>query len=296
MAADLSLSSADLTVTLLDPAVDRSRLGPRFCAGGYIWQITDRSGRALLSGPEGPAPAPSPFNGHGLPESFRDRTRDGRPLTWRGERGLAPGAGILGRAPSGGPVIVVEPCAWTISGDTTRRSFRTAQVLADQSYTLERTVSITGRRVTSSTIFGNAGDAPLDLQWFAHPFFALGADHTLTATLPPGTQLPANPGFSFDATDATLRFTRPFVGVDDGQFELFTLPPDHTLETRLSHPAIEDGIRFATSFVPSECPVWANGHTFSIEPYQGLHLAPGETRRWTLTYDFGGPSAPISRG
>lgn len=268
---------------------DRPLLGPRFCAGGYVWQVATAEGTPLLSGPEGPAPSPDPFNGHGLPESFRDRARDGRPLTWHGDRGLAPGAGILSRDTTGA-IVIAEPCAWTITGDHAHRRFTTAHALGEQAYALTQLIAVDERRLTSTTEFTNTGPAPLQLQWFAHPFFPLGPDGTLTATLPAGTRLPTNPGFTLDSAEsATLRFQRRFVGVDDGQFELLTLPPEHILECTLTHPALPGGVRFATSFVPSECPVWANGYTFSIEPYQVLDLAPGETRRWTLTYDFDGP-------
>jgi hypothetical protein len=33
--------------------------------------------------------------------------------------------------------------------------------------------------------------------------------------------------------------------------------------------------------------LWANGNTLSLEPFLALSLAPGESREWTLAYDFG---------
>ena len=39
----LTLANAELTVDLIDPAVEQARLGPRYCWGGYIWQVQDRS-------------------------------------------------------------------------------------------------------------------------------------------------------------------------------------------------------------------------------------------------------------
>ena len=54
----------------------------------------------------------------------------------------------------------------------------------------------------------------------------------------------------------------------------------------LSHPRLT-GVDFATDFAPFKCVLWANGNTLSLEPFLALNLAPGESREWTLTYDFG---------
>ncbi len=287
----LHLASADLTLDLLDPISHRHLLGPRFCAGGFIWQVHDRLHGPRLSGPEGPEPSPDPFNGHGLPESFRHQTRASQPLTWRGERALAPGAGLIERRTSLGSARILEPCAWTtaFTPDHTQATYHTAQALADLAYTLERRITVNDRRITSATRFTNTGESPFPLEWFAHPFFALGSDGSTTATLPPGTTLPANPGFALlPAADPTagptLHFLRRFRDAQDGQFMLLALPPGRILETTVRSP---DGpaVFFATSFVPRELPVWANAYTFSLEPYLAATLAPGETHSWTLTYD-----------
>ena len=78
----LHLANAELTVDLLDPVAEHAHLGPRFCWGGYIWQIHDQHVGDLLTGPEWPKPDPVPRNGQGLPESFRHSTMTGQPLLW----------------------------------------------------------------------------------------------------------------------------------------------------------------------------------------------------------------------
>src|SRR6187549_2174877 len=93
----LMLQNRELRINVLEPARDSARLGPRFCWGGYIWQVHDAVAGPIFTGPEWPESAPSPFNGQGLPESFRHRTLEGRPLTWRGDEGVAVGAGTLRR-------------------------------------------------------------------------------------------------------------------------------------------------------------------------------------------------------
>ena len=280
------LANDQLRVAVLDPAQDAGLLGPRFCAGAYVWQVSDAGG-PLLSGPEGPVSAPDPFNGQGLPEAFRDRTREGVPLTWEAGRGLAPGAGILARD-TNHQVIIVDPCRWEISRHQDRLTFETEQRDGERGYRLSRMLQLVDRQLLSVTRFSNTGRVPLALQWFAHPFFALDERGLITVQLPAGTHLPENAGFRLDGGSLTMK--RRFTGQHDGHFELLDWPADTPLDIRLSHPRLAQ-ISFSTSFLPSECPVWANGHTFSIEPYQTLQLEPVETRHWTLRYEFGRPTA-----
>jgi hypothetical protein len=277
------LANAELTVDLLDPAADHARVGPRFCWGGYIWQVSDRAVGALLTGPEWPNPTPLAHNGQGLPESFRHSTTTGQPLLWAGAVGLAPGAGTLGHDAAGN-VVVTQPCDWKVEPQKERVVFRTAQQAGNWSYELQRIVELHGRQVRSTSRLTNRGAAPLVLEWFAHPFFTLQADGRQQVRLPAGTQLPDNPGYILTGRELTLR--RAFVGLHDGQLEHLGLPAGQPFVATLAHPRLAD-VRFATDFIPFKCVLWANGNTLSLEPFLALSLAPGESREWTLTYDFG---------
>ena len=279
----LQLTNKYLRVELLDPVADRDRLGPRFCWGGYIWQVHDAEVGSLLTGPEWPKPNPSAHNGQGLPESFRHSTTTGEPLLWDGSIGLAPGGGALARN-ADGLVTVTQPCVWNTELQPERAVFRTSQEIAKWSYGLERTIELRGRHVRSHSVLTNRGTAPLVLEWFAHPFFALGTDGRIRVTLPEGTQLPDNPGFAYTGSDLTLR--RVFIGEHDGQLEHLGLVPGSTFTAVLTHPKLAC-VHFETDFIPFKCVVWANGNTLSLEPFLALNLAPGESREWTLTYDFG---------
>ena len=279
----LVLGTDQLRVTLIDPEADRARLGPRYCAGGYIWQVRDQDGRELLTGPEGPAPEPSPFNGHGLPEAFRERTRDGRLLTWSDGTGVAIGAGLVQFDPAR-EVRLVEPCPWSITRTEERLTFRTEHGAGDRAYALDRVIELKGRDLLSLTSLTNTGRTPLATQWFAHPFFPIHPATPHLATLPFASRLPENPGLRLTAGQLSLR--RRFAGRDDGQFALLELPAEPCLTVFAAHPACGE-IRLTTTFAPSECPVWANGYTWSIEPYQAIDLQPGQTRRWALHYSFG---------
>ena len=144
----LTLANAELTVDLIDPAAEQARLGPRYCWGGYIWQVSDRSIGTLLTGPEWPEVNPLPHNGQGLPESFRHSTTTGEPLLWDGATGLAPGTGALGRDAAGN-IIVTTPCVWQVSTQPDRVVFRTEQAVGRWAYALERTIELHSRQVVA---------------------------------------------------------------------------------------------------------------------------------------------------
>lgn len=279
----LHLANAELIVDLIDPAAEHARLGPRFCWGGYIWQVHDRNVGALLTGPEWPNPTPTAHNGGGLPESFRHSTTQGEPLLWDGALGLAPGSGVLGRDAKGA-VIVTEPCAWQVNVHADRAVFHTAQTAGRWAYELERVIELRGRRIVSRSRLTNHGITPLKLEWFAHPFFALEADGKLKAALPPGAGLAENPGYTLAGGELTLK--RAFVGLDDGCLVHLDLPRGKPFAVTLSHPKLAS-VHFATDFVPFKCVLWANGNTLSFEPYLALDLAPGDSREWTVSYEFG---------
>jgi hypothetical protein len=277
----LEIAGDTLRVELLDPAVDRALLGPRFASGGYIWQVHDHRVGPLLTGPEWPAAAPLPFNGQGAPESFRHRTRAGRPLTWSDSRGIALGVGEI--AEQAGEVRVVASCEWSVARWACGARWQTRHAALGFDYQLERTVEIFGREVRSTTRLTNRASTSLELEWFVHPFFAL-TDGRIALDVPRASALPENAGFALTQGHFTQK--RIFEGQHDGQFELLRLPPGEPLRCRLSHPKLSH-VDFATSFVPSECPVWGNGNTFSIEPYLSASLPPASALAWHLSYVFG---------
>lgn len=287
----LELANRELRVDLLDPAnpAESARQGWRYCWGGYIWQVTDARHGPLLSGPEYPQSAPTPFNGQGLPESFRHTRRDTLArLTWADQAGIAIGAGTLAANPAAtgpGPdsVHLLTPCQWDVAAAADHVIFQTRYDGAGFAYELTRTVELCERTLTSHTRLTNRGTARLALQWFPHPFWPLTAGRA-RVTLPAGTTTADNPGFAISA-DGELTFKRAFVAADDSQFALLALPPGRALTLAVDHPRLTR-VTFATSFAPDECPVWANAHTISVEPYLNLDLAPGETRHWHVRHGF----------
>ena len=283
----IELANADLRLELLDPEADRDRLGPRFCGGGFIWQVRNHHGNPLLSGPEWPNPAPSAFNGQGLPESFRHRTLDGRPLTWRGDVGVALGAGELRVTPEGN-VQLVTPCRWEITRAPDAIAFTTNHDAAGFHYSVVRRIELDGCTIRSRTWLTNlSSTTPLELEWFAHPFFPL-VDGVARAEITPDAILPDNPGFAL--RNGLLTQHRRFTSPSDGHMDRgLRLPPDRPFQATLAHSSLTQ-LTFETSFVPSACVIWGNDRTFSFEPYLALNLAPGAIQEWSLTYRFGASS------
>jgi hypothetical protein len=279
----LSLHHETLRVDLLDPRVDVARLGPRFCWGGYVWQVHDAKLGPLLTGPEWPKPDPLPFNGQGLPESFRHRALDGRPLTWHGDQGVSLGAGELEVDAATKTVTVAKPCSWQIRPFANRVEFSTEHAAAGFHYRLQRDVELMGRELRSTSRLTNLASDRLTLEWFAHPFFAL-PDKMVRAEFPADTTIAENPGFLFEGR--TLVQKRPFVRQDDGHMDRVKLPLNQPVVATVPTAKIGE-VRFETSFVPAPCIIWGNDRTFSIEPYLPLDLAPAETREWSVRYFFG---------
>ncbi len=280
----LTLANASLRAEVLDPSVDtdRARLGTRFCWGGYVWQVHDAVAGPLLTGPEWPVEHPLPFNGQGLPESFRHAVfGSGQPLILENRRGFIIGIGEVAPNPAG-DLAVTTPCAWSLTASPEALEFCTAQAGHGHACQLTRRLALTGRTLTSATRLTNTGRRPLPLHWFAHPFFAL-TDRLLTCELPSAWGMAENVGYALDASNR-LSFKRRFEHKDDGHFEKLHI--GGPLRCALSHPRLTKLI-FSTDFVPDMCPVWGNSNTWSIEPYIQSELAPGATRTWTLRYEFG---------
>jgi hypothetical protein len=282
----LTLSNADLHVSLLDPhdPIDRQRVGTRYAWGGYIWQVEDAVAGPLLAGPEWPASEPDPYNGQGLPESFRSHEfGTERPLMLENGTGFVIGVGDVNETPAGA-LEVTAPCMWEITPRAGEIVFTTEQSGNGYACRLTRRIAIDGRQLVSSSRLENLGERPLPLHWFAHPFFAL-TDRWITCGLPASWGMADNQGFHLDAENR-LHLHRPFPDLKNGHFELLILSEDEPLRAVVSHPTLSE-ITLATDFVPALCPVWGNSATWSIEPYLVTELAPDMDHDWALTYVFG---------
>ena len=282
----LSLSNSTLSVSLLDPddSTDRLRQGTRYCWGGYIWQVTDAKIGPVFAGGQWPDPNPTPFNGQGLPESFRHAEfGTGVSVILEENRGFIIGIGDV--APdANGELAVTKPCDWTITSGPGSIEFCTSQSGNGYACQLTRRVSLVDRTLTSATSLSNTGSRVLPLHWFAHPFFALD-DRKLTCSLPASWGMAENVGYALDAKHRVM-FKRRFNDIHDGHFQQLIVGKGESLRSVVSHPKLSE-IVLTTDFVPDSCPVWGNNNTWSIEPYIETTLAAGANRAWTLKYEIG---------
>jgi hypothetical protein len=282
----IQLRNEHLAISILDPIDDRDRLGPRFCAGGYVYQV-HAGGSPIFSGPEFPSPHPSVINGQGTPEVFQFtlyNSPDEVPF-----RKLIIGVGIVENrqrrkaTESHFGSEVEEFAAWRVRGGEEICSMETEQSIGEWALTLRRTIVLRGRGWRSETEIRSTGASPLPFRWFAHPFFPLNGD-LRCGRLPRGHELEENPGFVV-GKEGDLRMS-PGHDWDTGCYTHIRRPAgDALFSLDLIHPTAER-IRLQGDFIPLKIALWANGRTFSPEPFVERTLAPGDSFRWSLEYSL----------
>jgi hypothetical protein len=270
------ISSDDLSAHVLDPVADRDRMGPRYCTGGYVFQVEDASG-PLLSGPTYPESF-NWFDGQGIPDSFfRAPLYDPKEP---GPQALVPGIGVCDLAAR----TVLEHCDWTVLERSDHIEFRTVQRWSEYAFELEREVTVAGRVVRSETRVTNTGKPQVPIRWFPHPFYPLPAgpdsDGAPLCSLPGPVTVPRRTTYSV-GPDGYLRCSDfsalQAVGVrcdERGPLAVFQRHPTLGLvSARYSFPA-------------GHVLVWGNPNTFSFEPYLEQTVGAGDTLEWSAEYHF----------
>jgi len=280
----LFLTNDSLRVSVLDPQKDSTRLGPRFCTGGYVYQLEERQHGPLLAGPEYPEADPSVLNGQGMPDVFQFTFYDSPEEV--PEKKLIIGVGIIentGRRKareSHFRSAVDSVAQWEIEQTEQKLVMRTKQEYRDWRFTLSRTLELTGRRLRSQTALHNLGPAPLPFRWFPHPFFPLTADRRC-AILPQGSAMAENPGFHLDAA-GFLVMNESFAW-ETGHYQLLSASaPGVPFASHHFHPLVP-AIDFSCDFVPSKIALWANNRTFSCEPFHEALIPSGNHQEWSVT-------------
>jgi len=283
-----ALSNPELTVLILDPVTDASRLGSRYCTGGYIWQVLDARQGELFAGPEYPK-APNTFDGQGAPDMFRKPLGD--EAASLGGKVACIGVGLVRRTSPREPFDVrynpevIEFVKWETSCAEHTIAMRTEHAFRHWAYHLERTVSLQGRTIRSRTAIRSLRTDPLPVRWFAHPFFPLPSDHTLCRfSFPVG--LPDNPGYFLNAEGFVTR--KPEHDWRRGCYQALDLSQaDGVMSATQRHPRLGQ-LTVATDFAPTFLPIWGNDRTSSFEPYYERTLSPGTEASWGIEYHLGG--------
>jgi hypothetical protein len=284
------LKNDQLTVEVLDPVKDAARLGSRYCTGGTIWQVSDAQKGSLLTGPEWPK-EPNTFDGQGIPDMFFRAL--GTENTAVGGEVACIGVGRVRRTSPVEPFYVfdnrevIEFVRWEVDdqagAETPVVHFKTEHRFRDWEYTLERSVTVQDRTVSSRTEIRSQGKATLPVVWFAHPFFPLPSDGVLCRFSIP-VSMPENPGYALNAAGFVTRksdhdwrsgWYQPLDYAKDGE----------TLEILEKHDQVGQ-VKVNTDFLPSFLPIWGNENTFSFEPYFTADLTQGEGAAWSITYQF----------
>lgn len=285
----LHLEASGLRVSVLDPMADRARLGSRYVAGGYIWQVEDLARGNLLSGPAYPKPDPSGFDGQGLPEAFEIAL---------GQHRARPGEDVyvigVGRVKRESPVQpfhvrnnpgVSEFAAWTVDAAPASLTMASEQAFREWSLRIVRSVRIEGRMVESSTRVANTGAAELPLRWFAHPFFppdGLECFGFSRENVFPSWVADAG-GFEYDSRGWIRR--KAAHDWRKGCYQLVQAPFGYPLEARVRHPLLGE-VKVECDFPLAFLPIWANENTMSFEPYLQTQVLPGASYSWAMRYHF----------
>jgi hypothetical protein len=288
----LALKNDQLDVTLLDPNTDRDRLGTRYCAGGYIFQITDAKHGPLLTGPTWPHDF-NTFDGQGIPDAFNLGPLRGPTAPF----GVGPDAVAMTDAPDGEALVigvglcdlkrnqVTDWAVWDVVTKPDSVSFFTLHTYQGWSIPLLRKVSLSGRTVRSSTTLRCDGMAPVHMRWFPHPFFPQmpdGSDDLIKLSIP--FEIPdESAGYTHELSRNWI--SRKAWPWDGGRYQALRHDAHADLVIQQRHPKL--GIVTATtSYIPDFFPIWGNPNTFSWEPFLERTIAQGQSLTWWIDYDF----------
>ena len=267
-----TLKNDALEVELLDPVADKARSGPRYCTGGYIFQVTDVAHGALMSGPTYPDKFDW-FNGQGIPDAFNLA-----PLkAAEGEPAMILGIGLCDLKTN----TIVEPCQWQVEQGDGQVKFTTKHTFNDWEVDLVRTVKLINRTIRSVTEVSNVGKRFLPISWFPHPFFPHPTtDELLKLNIP--VSFGKSTGYEMAESGFIARKDWPWGG---GHYQALDHAATNPLVVIQRHPTL--GQMTATcSYVPTFFPIWGNTITFSWEPFFERTVAPGQAAGWTIDYDF----------
>lgn len=266
-----TLSNDQLEVSLLDPILDRERLGTRYCSGGYIFQISDANAGELLSGPSYPDSF-DPFDGQGIPDAFSRsplRDPDGP------HRALVIGVGLVDVDHD----RLIAPCQWDVDVQKSHFTFMTRHSFAGFAYEMRREVSLAERTVRTKTRLRNVGALSFPISWFPHPFFPHPARDELCWMNVP-VHLQQNDGYEMAESGFIRRKGWPW---DTDHFLVLDHEATVPVTVLQRHPKLSL-IAGSFSYVPGYFPIWGNHNTFSFEPYLERFIGAGQTLDWWVAW------------
>ena len=286
----IRIQSDVLSLDLLDPrdGGDLNKLGSRYCAGGYIWQIYDEyTGQPLLSGPCYPSAAPPVFDGQGMPDMFDIPLGGadgpiGSKVCVIGVGDVEKSSGILPFHPRNNP-RVTRFCLWDVEVGDDWAVMNAAQRFGDRMITLRREVRLEDSRVASVNTIVNHGYETIDLRWFAHPFFPINNDFSC-GKVSPMVSMPENAGYEINGDSEICM--KPGYLWEKGLFQVLYVPLTK-LQFIIPHHVV-GSVSLTTDYDVVRCALWGNSRTFSFEPFTQRAVEPDEEYSWGIYADFGG--------
>ena len=217
-----------------------------------------------------------------------------------GGKFLKPGVGILKRDTDKYDFVHTYPVVneGKRGYSATKTSVRLTQDLDDKEtgwgYRYAKTVRLVPGKaeMVIEHVLTNTGTKPIETAVYCHNFLSLSpGNENVTLTAP--FNLVADKPLAPDAAQVsghTLKYLRP---VKEG--ESVTSPISGfgggvgDYDFKVENTATGFGQRIRADQPLSRINFWSIKTIFSWEPYIAISLKPGETKRWTYTYDYFGP-------
>jgi hypothetical protein len=180
----------------------------------------------------------------------------------------------------------------------TRNSARFTQAIDDPQsgygYRYEKAITLVPGKaqMTVSHVLTNTGKKPIDTSVYCHNFLTLspGNEHLrITAPFTIRARTPLNPKIA--RIDGNI--IRYITAIPAGETVASLIdgfgPTASDYDFTVTNTKTGFGQRIRGDQPIVKINMWSIDRTFSLEPYVAIALEPGESKRWTYTYDFFGP-------
>jgi len=161
-------------------------------------------------------------------------------------------------------------------------------------YAYEKVVTLVPGKpqMTISHVLKNTGKKPIVTTVYCHNFLTLspGSEHmVITAPFAWSAKKPLQPEL-VKLEGKTIRYVAP-IPVGTTTISLMNGFSDKVSDYDfiVTNTRTGFGQRIRADQPIAKINMWSISTTYSLEPYIAISLKPGETKRWTYTYDFFGP-------
>lgn len=304
----VDIANGVLTARVYPPGADELYRGTRFDHAGVVFHVTykgqDYSSYwfdrfvtdPAVTGPQPRGVETSCCATSGPMEEF---AAVGFEEAGRGGRFLKPGIGIFRRDNDDGLKFPTLPALndgkRTFAATKTSASF--TQDISDVSgygYHYVKTVRLVPGKpqMVMEHVLKNTGSKPIDTTVFCHNFLTLDSGNAhivMTAPFAITAEKPLQADLA-KVDGNTIRYLAPLPAGTTVMSLLDGFGPSaRDYDFTVTDTATGFGQRIRGDQPIARINMWSIDTTYSLEPYIAISLKPGETKRWTYTYDFFGP-------